>query len=309
MKKEIKVVAIVLAALIIFLSGFGIGATKGINVNVNYEGAVPAGNTTPSTTVPSTTPSTTVPSTTASDTTAAPAGDDTPDTTKAPAGDNSGSSKVPATPAEVVAAYNKAVNGAKNYKGQVHLKKDSNVAIEITDCPGGDFVRNIIQPVVNDLAGGSSSEIDFNNGEGTDAEGNTRKLYERIVPGDRDAALTEAAVSSATAVAEGDGYKMTVVIKAEESTFDGTDTVYPVNHLTILDPLNLATLDLGSITITEAKMQYAGATVEATVDGQGRLTKLVVNMPIEGSGTGKMGISATVGLAGSLDDTYVLTYA
>lgn len=39
MKKEIKVVAIVLAALIIFLSGFGIGATKGINVNVKYEGA------------------------------------------------------------------------------------------------------------------------------------------------------------------------------------------------------------------------------------------------------------------------------
>ena len=44
MKKEIKVVAIVLAALIIFLSGFGIGATKGIKVNVTYEGgAAPVG--------------------------------------------------------------------------------------------------------------------------------------------------------------------------------------------------------------------------------------------------------------------------
>ena len=57
MKKEIKVVAIVLAALIIFLSGFGIGATKGINVNVKYEGgSADVGATTP--TQPTTQPST-----------------------------------------------------------------------------------------------------------------------------------------------------------------------------------------------------------------------------------------------------------
>ena len=61
MKKEIKVVAIVLAALIIFLSGFGIGATKGINVNVKYEGgSADVGATTPTqpTTQPTTPPAT-----------------------------------------------------------------------------------------------------------------------------------------------------------------------------------------------------------------------------------------------------------
>ena len=313
MKKEIKVVAIVLAALIIFLSGFGIGASKGITVNVKYEGDAAVGATqAPATQAPVTqAPATQAPATTApaADATTAPAGDSgaTEDTTKAPAADsgNSGSSKVPSTPAEVVAAYNKAVNDTKNYKGKVHFKKDSVVALSITDCPGGSTVANIIQPVIDNLAGSSSKEGDYDNGVNADG-GN---FYNVLTPGDRDAALTEAACASATATANGDGYKMSIVINAETSTYDGTNTTYPVHHQTVTDPLNLATIDLGSIQISSAEMKYAGATIDVTVDGEGRITEFVLKMPIEGSGSGKMGfISATVGIAGSLDDTYTFTY-
>ena len=61
--------------------------------------------------------------------------------------------------------------------------------------------------------------------------------------------------------------------------------------------------------ITAADMSYAGATVEVTVDGEGRITLMTLKMPIEGSGTGKAGfINATIGIAGSLDDTYTITY-
>lgn len=301
MKKEIKVVAIVLAALIIFLSGFGIGATKGINVNVKYEGAAgevaaPAPTTqAPQTTAPTTQAPTEAP-------TQAPAGDDATDApTQAPAGD----SKVPSTPAEVVAAYNKAVNGTKNYKGSCHFKKDSTVSLQVTDCPGGNAVAKIVQPVIDKLAGSSSWEADYNNGVNPDG-GN---LYNALTPGDRDAALTEEACASATAVAAGDGYKMTVVIKPERSTYDGTNTTYPVYHQQITNPLNLAEINADPIVITAADMSYAGATVEVTVDGEGRVTLMTLKMPIEGSGTGKAAfINATIGIAGSLDDTYTITY-
>lgn len=301
MKKEIKVVAIVLAALIIFLSGFGIGATKGINVNVKYEGAAgevaaPAPTTqAPQTTAPTTQAPTEAP-------TQAPAGDDATDApTQAPAGD----SKVPSTPAEVVAAYNKAVNGTKNYKGSCHFKKDSTVSLQVTDCPGGNAVAKIVQPVIDKLAGSSSWEADYNNGVNPDG-GN---LYNALTPGDRDAALTEEACASATAVAAGDGYKMTVVIKPERSTYDGTNTTYPVYHQQITNPLNLAEINADPIVITAADMSYAGATVEVTVDGEGRVTLMTLKMPIEGSGSGKAAfLNATIGIAGSLDDTYTITY-
>ena len=235
----------------------------------------------------------------------APAGND--DTTKAPeANAPAGDSKVPATTEEIVAAYNKVLNGTKNYQGKVHIKKDSTVSLQITDCPGGSFVKNIVQPVVDNLAGGSTWEDDYENG--VTPEGG--KFYNAITPGDRDAALTVDAVASASATADGDGYKMTITLKPETSKFDGTNTTDPVFHKQITNPLNLAEIDLGGkIVITAADMSYAGATLDVTVDGEGRITSLGLKMPIEGSGTGKAGpINATIGIAGSLDDVYTMTY-
>ena len=102
---------------------------------------------------------------------------------------------------------------------------------------------------------------------------------------------------------------MTVVIKPEKSTYDGTNTTYPVYHQQITNPLNLAEINADPIVITAADMSYAGATVEVTVDGEGRVTLMTLKMPIEGSGTGKAAfINATIGIAGSLDDTYTITY-
>ncbi len=308
MKKEIKVVAIVLVALIVFLSGFGLGALKGIEIkisgDVKVEGAAGAANA--GATVAPTQPTTQAPTTqapTQAPTDAPSGGDNTTAPTKAPSGD----SKIPSTTAEIVAAYNKAINDTKQYKGTVKMHKESTIAIQITDCPGGDPVKKIVQPVVDKFAGTSTKDIDYNNGVSTDG---TAEFYRAITPAGRDAKLTEAGVANATCVAEGDGYKMTITIVAEKSTFDGTNTVNPVNHEAIMDPLNLATLDADPITITAADMSYPGATVEATVDGEGRLTYHSIKMPLDGKGTGKAAfITAEIGLAGSLDDTFTYTYA
>ena len=114
MKKEIKIVAIVLAALIVFLGGFGLGATKGIEINVDVKGngsaqsAAPVvAYTTPATQPPATQPATEAPTAApateapsaeapAADAPAAPAGD----ASSAPAADApAASTGVPATPA------------------------------------------------------------------------------------------------------------------------------------------------------------------------------------------------------------------
>lgn len=306
MKKEIKVVAIVLVALIVFLSGFGLGAKNGIKITISGDlalngGAADVGATQAPTTQPITAP-TTAP--TQAPTDAPSGGDDTTAPTKAPSGD----SKLPSTKAEIAEAYNKAINGTKQYKGTVKMHKESTIAIQITDCPGGDTVKKIVQPVVDKFAGTSTKDIDYSNGVSSDGS----EFYRAITPAGRDSKLTEAGIANATCVAEGDGYKMTITIVAEKSTFDGTNTVNPVNHEAVMDPLNLATLDVSPLTITAADMNYPGATIEATVDGEGRLTSHSLKMPLDGSGTGSVKfppISATIGLAGSLDDTYTYTYA
>lgn len=310
MKKEIKVVAIVLVALIVFLSGYGLGASKGITITIGGEvnvngGAVNAGASVqqPATQAPVTQAPTQAPVTQApagDDATEAPAGD----TTDAPAADSGSTSAVPSTPAEIAAAYNKALNDYRAFTGNVTTKKVETISIQVKDLPA--LVAKIVNPVVEKFTGTTENTYTFTNGYDPDG----RTPADKIIPGGRDAAVDPAGLASATATANADGgYTMKMVFVAETSKFDGTkNTSEPTYHMGAMDPLNLGTLDINPITITEAELNYPGATIEATVDGQGRLVKLVQLLPLNGYGTGKAGISATINLEGSMDATWEMTY-
>jgi len=312
MKQETKIVAIVLAFLIVFMSGFGLGATKGIRITVEGaavqtggQQAAPVDTTTTTAAPQTTTTAAPAPQTT----TAAPAGDTT---TAAPAGDTTtaapaGNTSVPSTKAEIAAAYNKAINDAKAYTGKVTLKKHDIISVELKDLPS--IAAAIINPVVANLTKTAPQEETFENGKGT--ADNTRELIRWIIPGGgREAAVQEAGLANATATANADGgYTMVLTFVAETSTFDGTATTSePAHHKSAMDPLELGSLDLGPITISNADLRYPGATMTATVDAQGRLVKLEQKLPLEGTGTGKAGISLTLNLAGSMDGNYEFIY-
>ena len=334
MKKEIKVVAIVLVALIVFLAGFGLGATKGININigsesginVNVSGSVSGGSQqvvaptqapvtqapvtqapvtqAPVTEAPTQAPATDAPATDAP-ATDAPATDapatDAP-ATDAPTGNTS---SVPSTPEEIAAAYNKALNDYRAFTGTVTTTKTETIDIGVTDLPAA--AAAVVNKVVEGFTGTTTTTYTFTNG--VDPDG--RVPADKIIPWGRDAAVQASALASATATANGDGgYTMTMVFKPEDSIFDGTtNTSEPTGHMGAMDPLNLGTLDLGPITISRAELHYPGATLVATVDGQGRLVKLDNKLPLEGFGTGKAVISLTINMQGSMDSTWEMVYA
>ena len=302
MKQETKLVAIILVALIVFLSGFGLGATKGITINVNGGASVQTGGSEPAAPVETTTAA---PQTTTAaapvETTAAPA----ETTTAAPAADSGASSaSVPSTKAEIVAAYNKVVNEAKHYEGKLTLKKHDIINVALPD----GAASKILNPIIANLTKTSPEEYVFDGGK--DVNDPNRYVSHKIVPNGRDVAVEEAGIANATATANADGgYTMSITFIAETSTFDGTSTTSePTHHKTAMDPLELGSLDLGPVTITNADMRYPGATMTATVDGQGRLVKLEQKLPLEGSGSGKAGISLTLEITGSMDGTYEFIY-
>ena len=308
MKQETKIVAIVLTLLIVFLSGFGLGATRGINIKIEGAAVQTGGQVAqvaPETTTqaPQTTtaaPETTTQAPAADATTQAPAADAT---TAAPAGD-SGSVKVPSGTAEIVAAYNKVVNDAKHYEGKVTLKKHDIINVALPD----GAASKILNPVIANLTKTSPEEYVFDGGK--DVNDPNRYVSHKIVPNGRDVNVQEAGIANATATANADGgYTMSITFIAETSTFDGTSTTSePTHHKSAMDPLELGSLDLGPVTITNADMRYPGATMTATVDSQGRLVKLEQKLPLEGSGSGKAGISLTLEITGSMDGTYEFIY-
>ena len=305
MKQETKLVAIILAALIVFLSGFGLGATRGITIKVEGGAAVQTGGTQTAAPVeqPTATPvQTTAP---AEQTTVAPPA---AEQTTAPAADNSGASSgsvtVPQTKAEIAAAYNKVVNEAKAYTGKVTLKKHDIINVSLPE----SAASKILNPIIANLTKTSPEEYVFDGGK--DVNDPARFVSHKIVPNGRDVNVQEAGLASASATPNADGgYTMSITFIAETSTFDGTSTTSePTHHKTAMDPLELGSLDLGPVKITNADMRYPGATMTATVDSQGRLVKLEQKLPLEGSGTGKAGIPITLEITGSMDGTYEFIY-
>ena len=315
MKKELKVIAVVLAGIIVFLAGFGLGTSKGITIDVKVDGASSSASASASGTVtpaptpaPSPAPSeTNAPAPSESTTAPAPASDGS-DASK-PADSNAGApSAIPSNPKEVAAKYNEVINALKQQKN-VSIKKVGTVNIECTDCSVG-ILKGAVNSILKGFMKGTDETVSFTDGKGTNSAGEEVLLNHYIVPADREAAVTEGDVASATAAPEGSGYKMTLKFKSEQASYANGSGTDPISHKTAMDPLNLATLELPmGAEITEASMTYPGATVEATVDGSGNLVKLHLNLPLEGSGTGNLkGMSLSVGLKGVLDDNFEITY-
>ncbi len=311
MKKEFKVVAVVLVALIVFLCGFGIGTTNGIGkslqtvaengIKVEVKGNAAAGQVAatqaPVAVAPTAAP-TPAPAPSGDATTAAPAGDAT---TAAPSGGSSAG--VPSTKEEIVAKYNEVINAGKHLQdGSIH--KVSNTSIEVTDLPVASL-KGTVNSIVEGLVKPSDETYTYTAGK----DPNGGEAIGLIAPGGRDVALKPEGVANATATPDGAGYKMTITLASEKSTYDGTNTVNPVHHESCLSPLNLATIELPmNAKITAADMTYPGATLEVTVDGQGRVTYYKTTLPLEGSGTGKLGIPVTLGLKGEMVETFEFTY-
>ena len=315
MKKELKVIAVVLAGIIVFLAGFGLGTSKGITIDVKVDGASSSASASASGTVtpaptpaPSPAPSeTNAPAPSESTTAPAPASDGG-DASK-PADSNAGApSAIPSNPKEVAAKYNEVINALKQQKN-VSIKNVGTVNIECTDCSVG-ILKGAVNSILKGFMKGTDETVSFADGKGTNSAGEEVLLNHYIVPADREAAVTEGDVASATAAPEGSGYKMTLKFKSEQASYANGSGTDPISHKTAMDPLNLATLELPmGAEITEASMTYPGATVEATVDGSGNLVKLHLNLPLEGSGTGNLkGMSLSVGLKGVLDDNFEITY-
>lgn len=317
MKNVLRMIAMVVVAALLFAAGYGVGAQKGIQIVIQNEGTASSGgssatvntNTAPvSTTAPTTQPETTQAETKKDDA----AKDDTKkdDTKKDDAKkddtkkDDASKNAVPSTPAEVVAKYNEVINAAKKEQ-KLSIHKTQDISLECTSCS-----VSFLKSAVTSLLGTFMKPIDetYEISGGVDSQGKTTTDF--IIPQGRDSALPADGVASATATASGDGYVMNITVKSETSSFDGTNTVNPVYHESAMIPLNLATLELpAGAKISSANMSYPGATIEATVNGSGKLTKIVLHLPMEGEGTGGYNsISLSVGVKGYMDEVYELSY-
>lgn len=206
--------------------------------------------------------------------------------------------------AETLAYLNNAVNTMRKTQNFT-ATKDQDINISLTDCSLPAFT-SVINGVINGMTGSESYTFTFANGTATDPEEKKPvSAMTAIPPTDKEFTLMADGIASLTSTSDGVNTVYTIVLKPESTTLASPEPYY---HGSVMDCFDLTSLDL-PIEVTAADFNYEGATIDITVDGQGRVVKYHENMPLNGVGGGKMGfMSAQATIEGYLDETWTITY-
>lgn len=203
--------------------------------------------------------------------------------------------------------YNDAVNALKNYKGTVTVKRVSTTDIQVQDVP--QVVAAIVGPVCENLAGTTENTYTFIAGKTLDG----KAITDVVEPIGRKADLSAEGVHGSFTKFTGDELipqSLSIQLVPEAERFDGTSMVNVAPHnASVMETINLATLELGPIKIYEAESSYPGTEIYAEFDNLGRITSIKLVRPYDMVATGKTGpISVTAGFHIEQTEEYTITY-
>ena len=199
-----------------------------------------------------------------------------------------------------------AMNTTKSSTGNCTAHHKEGITVEITDCPGGNTVKNLITPLVDKFTQPTEEDITFTNGAGTNAKGEA-VTFNSVPPVDKNFSLPAAGVASATASSDGTNTVITVTLVEEKTTLASPVPQYTSN---VIGYLNLNNLDLGSVKIDSCDFIYTGSSVTATIDSNNRLVNVKYRLPMAVTGSGSMGfIKATVGFTGEQNEEWSFNWA
>lgn len=320
MKKEIKIVISAILAVWCFFMGFELGSYKEKKAVASTTVVTAA----PTTQAPETTTApvqTTAPTTAAPETTF-PVADATVNTNVVTEPTGTTAAPVPSNPAadpsamskeDILKAVTAAINGVKNETNMTAVKTEK-VTIVLTDLSVSS-AKNFINNIIQNLAGEEVITYTFTNGQGTGVDqsgkasddGATVTPIQVIPPTGREFALTADGVKEATSTKNADG-TTTYVIKVAEENTTFTSPV-PTHHHAAYGYLDLTSIGLSGVEITDANMHYPSTEITVTVNPDGKATEIHFFMPMTGDGTAKVAFATgNAKFEGSDDETWKFTY-
>ncbi len=186
--------------------------------------------------------------------------------------------------AELVNYYNNCLK--KTYSQRAFtVTKTEVVDVQIKSLLLNGSQSNFLQNAANSILESNKKKAANNSGTKSFSGGNVADNERYILPTN----LYANAVRSASASKSGSGYVVNFTLNAESCNF----TTKPPYNSSCTFPLDINEVDLGNLgQITSANFYYPGTTLQATIDGNGRVVKTYVVMPLnvtnaEGTGAGQ----------------------
>jgi len=214
--------------------------------------------------------------------------------------------KTAASKASIISSYNKAVNNAKKLKNGT-ITFTSSMSMKCTDC-SAKYMISIINTALKSFSSDTSkSTFKLKNGVDKSSGATANQIIE---PYGETVKLKESQVSSATKKKTDSGSVITVKLKKETATFNGKTYKPAPGHENVINGgFSVGDFEGTGLEIKSMKVTHSGATVTATLDSKGRLTKLSINDPETISiATIFSDISLSMVLSCAVKDTYQIKY-
>ena len=175
--------------------------------------------------------------------------------------------------AQIVDYYNNTIKNTAKV-ARLTVTKTENVSIIVdTMKPDSDALKKIVnENILAKYAKPSTESKSFTNGASSD-----KTKASDYLPKSK---LEAAGVKTANVVKSGSNYILTIVTIDEKTTFENSIPKYASQ---CASPLDIASVDLGPIEITQADINYPGVTIKATVSANGTLVSSSIDQPLNGT--------------------------
>lgn len=203
---------------------------------------------------------------------------------------------------KIVSDFVRLYNSAK-HEQNVRIHKTTDEEIEITDCSNNSMI-GIMNSLISSFIEPTDETYVIKNGYDSDYY----TASEIITPYDRDITLTSEGVAFAMCEEKGGGYKITIGLVPEKAYFDGTNTIDPIHHESVMSPLNPAYLDISPATITQSEVNYPGAVFVLETNAKGKVTHIETSLAFDGTFTGNLLTDISISIMGVMKEAYDFTY-
>lgn len=198
---------------------------------------------------------------------------------------------------QAVRFYTESMNKSFNAP-KTTIKTAQTIAISVDEMTPKAATK-LAKKIVDAYAKTTESTRSFSKGIATDD--GKGKAADHVFP----ANLDPKGAKTATVTKKGNDYEINILVVPEDATL----TKFPVYNRQCSFPLDLGSIDLFGLKITQADFTYEGTKIKATVGADGYVKYAEVYMPLAGEGGGNfIGIGGGAAVSGSMKKTATFTY-
>lgn len=183
---------------------------------------------------------------------------------------------------EILSKMTAAINQTKAYKNNLTVHHSESFVANITECTGGAIGQRVANSLVSAVVKPTDQTLNFSNGTAVTAEGETTQI---LLPKNGQFTLSANGVKSAKAYQEGDKTVLVVTLIQENVN----EKTIPQHNSKGVGYLDVGSVDLMGMTITNGEIQYLGSSIMIKVNQAGYVTYAKYTIPLHVYGEGSRG--------------------